>query len=241
MDNELLNQDWRHIGARGSVIDSIGCDLEEKEVGEEEAELEVVEGEMAEEGRGKGGNECGGRGINPISQLNLQVQSSMDISTKEIEGTQSTKTGAEAAAADSNESKAMKEKDEAAEAEAEGIGREKEEIVQTSVKAAPAEGEENEATKKREQAAESEEQYEPTESRAREEILSTKPGGEAEGIGRETEEITQLYAEECSEGNMKSDEDCGVKSLPNFVSRSRVRSLATSAGVLQKTLYIILH
>ena len=71
MDNELLNQDWRHIGARGSVIDGIGCDLEEKEVGEEEAELEVVKGEMAEEGTGKGGNECGGRGINPISQLNL--------------------------------------------------------------------------------------------------------------------------------------------------------------------------
>ena len=34
-----------------------------------------------------------------------------------------------------------------------------------------------------------------------------------------------MSAEECSEGNMKSDEDCGVKSLPNFVSRSRVRSV----------------
>ena len=52
--------------------------------------------------------------------------------------------------------------------------------------------------------------------------------GKQGGIEKEPEKITQLSAEECSEGNMKSDEDCGVKSLPNFVSRSRVRSLATS-------------
>ena len=56
---------------------------------------------------------------------------------------------------------------------------------------------------------------------------TSAPGGEAEGIGREAEGIVQSSAEECSESN-KSFEDSGVKSLPNIVSRSRVRSLATS-------------
>ena len=54
------------------------------------------------------------RGTNPISQLNLQVQSYVDISMKEIEGAQSTKNSIRAPAADKKESEAIKEKTEAA-------------------------------------------------------------------------------------------------------------------------------
>ena len=347
MDNLMLCEDWRHIGTRGSIMDSIDFEQEEKEEEEvaelraeegemaeegtgkarerggretspvsvldsidsdqkekeeeEEAVLRVVEREMAEEGTGKGGErgersinprkegievsklkvierrmdeegtgKCGiGRGTNPIFQLNVQKKSSMDINVKEIEGTQSTKTDVKAAAADSIKSKAMKEKDEAAEAEAEGIGREKEEIVQTSVKAAAADRKESvamkekdeateaeaeaggigmgkeeivqsnvraaaadeevsKATKKKFKAAETEEQDESAESHAEQDMLGTKSGGAAEGIGRETEEMVQSSADQCSEGNMRSQEDCGVKPLPNIFSRGRMRSLVTS-------------
>ena len=156
---------------------------------------------MVEEGTGNGG-EHGGRGTNPVSQLNLQVQRSLDISTKETGGAQKYEI-----------------------AESEEIVREKEGIVQSSIKPVATDREENEATKEKEEAAETEQGDKHVKSHAKQYKLGTKPGGEAEGVGREMEEIMLSSAEESCEENMKNGKDCGVEPLPNIVSRARGRSL----------------
>ena len=96
------------------------------------------------------------------------------------------------------------------------------------VKAAAANGKEKEASKKKEEVEETEKEVEPAESHAKQEMLCRQPGGEAEELWKETEENVHSSAEECFEGSMKCDEDCGMNPNPNIVSRARGRSLATS-------------
>ena len=226
MDCTLPSQDWRHIGARGSVMDSIDFDQEEKEE-EEMAELRDEEGEMVEEGTGKG-RERGGRETSPVSVLDSidcdQIEKGVEEGTelREVVEEGIWKVGEVSGKGTNPITQFNLQKVSSDDMEETGSA----ESTKTNLKAAAAD-EETEATKKKEDAAESK-QREPAESHVKQDRLNTKPGGEGEGIGRETEENSHTSAEECSGEDVKSYEDCGVNHTANIVSRARMRSLASA-------------
>ena len=80
MDDPLLSQDCRHVGARFSVLESKDCDLQEEP---EEAEVDVEE----DVSRGRGAENTG-RETNPISHL--KQQSGVDFNVECVETTEST-------------------------------------------------------------------------------------------------------------------------------------------------------
>ena len=232
MDYTLPSQDWRHIGTRGSVMDSIDFDQEEKEE-EEMAELRDEEGEMVEEGTGKG-RERGERETSPVSVLDsidcdqiekgVEEQAELRVVEGEMAEEGAWKVGEVSGKGTNPITQLNLQKVSSDDMEETGSA----ESTKTSLKAAAAEKKENGATQKQEEASESEQQDEVAESYVKQDMLNTKPGGEGEGIGREMEESLQTSAEECFGEDVESYEDCGVNPTANIVSRARMRSLASA-------------
>ena len=96
------------------------------------------------------------------------------------------------------------------------------EVVQTTEGTVITEADERGATKEKDEAVESGRLFKPPESPARQELLKSKSGGDVEEFGVETEVVVQSSDERGFDRN-----DDGLKSLPNIVSRARMRSLPT--------------